>query len=39
MKFKKLALGLMAVLVMGAAAAWFSLDKEARGVLATLPSS
>ena len=39
MKFKKLVLGSLAALVLTATAAWFSLDKETRGVLATLPTN
>jgi CubicO group peptidase (beta-lactamase class C family) len=37
MKAKKIALGLLAVVVVAAGAGWFSLDKETRGLLATLP--
>ena len=39
MKLKKFALGTVAVLVVAAAAGWFSLDKETRGLLATLPTN
>jgi CubicO group peptidase (beta-lactamase class C family) len=39
MKIKKIALGLLAVLVVAGVAAWFSLDKETRGLLATLPTN
>ncbi|HMO48154.1 MAG TPA: serine hydrolase domain-containing protein [Rubrivivax sp.] len=39
MKLKKIALGLLAVLVAGGVAGWFSLDKETRGLLATLPTN
>ena len=39
MKMKKIALGLLAVVVVVGAAGWFSLDKEARGLLATLPTN
>jgi CubicO group peptidase (beta-lactamase class C family) len=39
MKFKKIALGSLAALVAAGAAAWFSLDKETRGLLATLPTN
>ena len=38
MKLRKVALGLLVVLVV-AGAAWFSLDKETRGLLATLPTN
>ncbi len=36
---RKLALGLLAVMLVGTAATWFSLDKETRGVLAALPTN
>ncbi|HYE40344.1 MAG TPA: serine hydrolase, partial [Ramlibacter sp.] len=39
MSFKKIALGTAAVLVAAATAGWFSLDKETRGVLATVPTN
>jgi hypothetical protein len=39
MKAKKIALGLLAVLVVAGCAGWFSLDKETRGLLATLPTN
>ena len=39
MKFRKIALGLAAALVLAAGAGWFSLDKETRGLLATVPTS
>ena len=39
MKFRKIALGLAAALAVAAAAGWSSLDKEARGVLATVPTN
>jgi CubicO group peptidase (beta-lactamase class C family) len=39
MKARRIALGLLAVLVAGAVAGWFSLDKETRGLLATLPTN
>ena len=40
MKLKyKIALGSLAALAVAAAAAWFSLDKETRGLLATLPTN
>ena len=39
MKKTKIATGLLAVLVVAALAAWFSLDKETRGLLATLPTN
>ena len=39
MKIRKIAFGLLAVLVVAALAAWFSLDKETRGLLATLPTN
>ena len=39
MKFRKFALGLGAALVLAAGAGWFSLDKENRGLLATVPTS
>jgi len=39
MKFKKIALGLVAVLVVAGAAGWFSLDRETRALLATLPTN
>ncbi|MBX3653068.1 MAG: serine hydrolase [Ramlibacter sp.] len=39
MKFKKIALGLLAVMAIAATGGWFSLDKETRGLLATLPTN
>ena len=39
MKLRKIALGLLAALVVAATAGWFSLDKETRGLLATLPTN
>lgn len=39
MKIKKIALGVLAVLAVAGTAGWFSLDKETRGVLATLPTN
>ena len=39
MKIKKIALSLLAVLVIAGTAGWFSLDKETRGLLATLPTN
>ena len=39
MKLKKIALGSLAALVVAGTAAWFSLDKETRGLLATLPTN
>jgi CubicO group peptidase (beta-lactamase class C family) len=37
--FKKIALGVLAALVVAGGGFWFSLDKETRGVLATLPTN
>lgn len=39
MKLRKIALGLLAALGVAGAATWFSLDKETRGLLATLPTN
>lgn len=39
MKLKKIALGTLAVLVVAGVAGWFSLDKETRGFLATVPTN
>ncbi|WP_457322578.1 hypothetical protein, partial [Stenotrophomonas sp. P5_B8] len=39
MKARKIALGLLAVVVVGGFAGWFSIDKETRGLLATLPTN
>ena len=39
MKAGKVALGLVGALVVAGAAGWFSLDKETRGLLATLPTN
>lgn len=36
---KKISLGLLAVLAVAAPAGWFSLDKETRGLLATVPTN
>ena len=39
LKWKKIALGAFAALVLAAGAGWSSLDKETRGLLATLPTN
>ena len=39
MKLKKILLGLLAAVVLAGTAGWFSLDKETRGLLATLPTN
>ena len=39
MKLKKIALGSLAALVVTGSVAWFSLDKETQGLLATLPTN
>ena len=39
MKLRKIALGVLGALVVVAVAGWFSLDKETRGLLATLPTN
>ncbi|MBI2770880.1 MAG: serine hydrolase [Burkholderiales bacterium] len=39
MKLKKIALSTLAVLAIAGTAGWFSLDKETRGLLATLPTN
>ena len=39
MKLKKIALGSLAALVVAGTLAWFSLDKETRALLATLPTN
>ena len=39
MKLRKLAFGLLAVIVVVGVAGWFSLDKETRGLLATFPTN
>ncbi|MBK7263389.1 MAG: serine hydrolase [Rubrivivax sp.] len=39
MKLPKIALGLLAALVLAGTAGWFSLDKETRGLLATVPTN
>src|SRR6476646_3089994 len=39
MKTRRLALALPAVLIVAASAGWFSLDRETRGLLATLPTN
>ena len=36
---KKIALGVLAAVVVAGGGFWFSLDKETRGVLATLPTN
>ena len=38
MKMKKIALGALGLVVVAGAAGWFSLDKETRGFLATVPT-
>jgi len=38
-KLKKIVIGALAALVVAGTAGWFSLDKEARGLLATLPTN
>ena len=39
MKARKIALGLLAVVIVAAAAGWFSLDKETRALLAMTPTN
>ncbi len=39
MKFWKIAVGALAALVAAGTASWFSLDKETRGLLATVPTN
>ena len=39
LKFKKLAIGSLAILAVAGVAYWFSLDKETRGLLATVPTN
>ena len=39
MKSRKIALGLLVAAVVAGTAGWFSLDKETRGLLATLPTN
>ena len=39
MKLKRIALGVLAALVVAGTAGWFSLDKETRGLLATVPTN
>jgi CubicO group peptidase (beta-lactamase class C family) len=39
MKARKIALGLLVALVLAGCAGWFSLDRETRGLLATLPTN
>jgi CubicO group peptidase (beta-lactamase class C family) len=39
MKLKKIALGSLAAVVLAGTVAWFSLDKETRGLLSTLPTN
>ncbi|MBA3772576.1 MAG: serine hydrolase [Ramlibacter sp.] len=39
MKIRKIALGLIAALTAAGAVGWFSLDKETRGLLASLPTN
>jgi CubicO group peptidase (beta-lactamase class C family) len=38
-KIRKIALGVLAALALAGTAGWFSLDKETRGLLATLPTN
>jgi CubicO group peptidase (beta-lactamase class C family) len=37
--FKKIALGLLALVIAGGTGYWFTLDKETRGLLATIPTN
>jgi hypothetical protein len=39
LKLRKIALGALAVLAVAGTAGWFSLDKETRGLLATVPTN
>ncbi|MDQ2735278.1 MAG: serine hydrolase, partial [Pseudomonadota bacterium] len=39
MKIRKIVLGVLAVLVVAGLAGWFSLDKETRALLATVPTN
>lgn len=39
MKIRKIAFGLLAILAVAGTAGWFSLDKETRGLLATVPTN
>ena len=39
MRFKTFALGVLVVLTAGGVAGWFNLDKETRGLLATMPTN
>ncbi len=39
MKFRKIALGTLLILAVAGTAGWFSLDKETRGLLATVPTN
>jgi hypothetical protein len=39
MKLKKIALGTLAVVAIAGTAGWFSLDKETRGLIATVPTN
>ena len=39
MKLKKIAFGALAVVVIAGTAGWFSLDKETRGLIATVPTN
>jgi CubicO group peptidase (beta-lactamase class C family) len=39
MKLKKIALGALAVVAIAGTAGWFSLDKETRGLIATVPTN
>jgi CubicO group peptidase (beta-lactamase class C family) len=39
LKTRKIALGVLVALVLAAGAGWFSLDRETRGLLATLPTN
>jgi CubicO group peptidase (beta-lactamase class C family) len=39
MRLRKIAFGLLALVVVAGTAGWFSLDKETRGLIATLPTN
>ncbi len=39
MRIRKIAAGLLAIVVVAGVAGWFSLDKEARGLIATFPTN
>jgi hypothetical protein len=39
LKTKQIAIGSLAALALAAGAGWFSLDKETRGLLATVPTN